>query len=321
MFSACWAYYAVRAASSPTGNGPRLSIIDQSPYGRPMAGVNVTISGIKETLTTGSDGSVELHLVPAGSLEILVTWKSVYNPEPVTIARSTVVLDRTLDITIVSMVYDVELQLVSPSGRPIANAEVRLANVPLGITGADGKVLATQVPSLYTNDHRPYPVAATWLGEDLSPGDVNINAEGTYVLTAKNVATLTVQVTGAQGQGLRAAQVEIKTTSGITVFYGLSNEQGFVNVEVPYGTYRIRADYKGFTNAVSATVSSPAGTVQIVQTGVFLEALGMAMSFATFVLWIIVASIVTLAMAIAIHEYHIYRRKRLPQLFGAPKAK
>lgn len=319
MLSMCCPYYVVRVASSPTYYDQRFAIIDQSPSGRPIAGVNLVISGIKETLKTGADGSVELNLVPAGILEIVATWKSIYNPEPVTIATSSVVLDRTLDITIVSKVYDVELKLVSSSGKPIVNAEVRLAGVPLGMTGTDGKVIAMQVPGYYKYEHRPYPVATTWLGEDVSPGDVDITATGTYVLTAKNVSTLTVHVTGAQGQGLKAAQVEIKTASGITVFSGLSNEQGFVSVEVPYGTYGIRADYKGFTNAATTTVNSPEGTVHTVQTSVFVEALGMAMSFATFVLWMIVAIIVTLALAIAIHEYHIYRRKRLPQLFGAPR--
>jgi hypothetical protein len=29
---------------------------------------------------------------------------------------------------------------------------------------------------------------------------------------------------------------------------------------------------------------------------------------------------IVLVLAIVIHEYHIYRRKRLPQLFGAPAA-
>jgi len=325
-----WKFYAIlmitilllwphRVASSPDDHGQRFAIVDQSPSGRPIAGANLAISGMKEMLTTGADGSVELYLVPAGNLEIVATWKSAYNPDPVTIATSTIVLDRTLDTTITSRVYDVELELVSPSGKPIVNAEVRLAGVLLGSTGANGKVIAMQVPYCYTREHRPYPVTATWLGEDVSPGDVEVTATGTYVLTAKNVSTLTVHITGAQGQGLKYAQVEIMTASGITVFSGLSNEQGFVSIEVPYGTYGIRTDYKGFTNSATAMVNSPEGTVQTVQTGVFVEALGMAMSFATFVLWIIVAVIVTLALAIAIHEYHIYRRKRLPQLFGAPR--
>lgn len=314
------AHWSVRAAAVPTSRDQTLAILDQSSSGRPIAGAILTISGIPGTLTTGADGAVELRLVPAGSMDIIVKWKSAYNQEPVTIASCRIVLDRTLDVSIISTVYDAELQLVSPSGKQIVNAEVWLAGVSLGVTGADGKALATQVPGWYTPTHRPYPVMATWLGEDVSPGEVDITSTRTYVLTAKNVATLTVHVVGAQGQGLNAAQVEIQTSKGTTVFSGVSDEQGFVSIEVPYGTYDIKVDYRGFTNTAPATVGTPSGTMQVVSTNVFIEAMGMAMSFASFVLWVVVMIIVILVVAIAIHEYHIYRRKRLPQLFGIPRA-
>jgi hypothetical protein len=313
------ANWPIMAAIS-TSQAQALAIKDRSSSKRPIAGAILTISGIPETFVTGADGSIELLLVPAGSMDIVARWKSAYNPEPVTIATSSIILDRTLDMTIVATVYDAELQLVSPSGKPIVNAEVWLAGVSLGMTGADGKVLAMQVPSWYSSTHRPYPVTATWLDEDVGPGEVDITATRTYVLMAKNIASLTVQVVDAQGQGLNAAQVEIKTFKGIMVFSGVSDEQGFVSIEVPYGTYDVDVDYKGFTNAASATVGSPIGTIMSVPTNVFIEVLGMAMSFATFTLWLVAMIIVILVMAIAMHEYHIYRRKRLPQLFGTPRA-
>lgn len=314
------AHWLVGAAAVPTSDDQTLAILDQSSHRRPIAGAILTISGIPGTLTTGADGAVELQLLPSGSMEIVVKWKSAYNREPVTIATSSIVLDRTLGLSIISTVYDAELQLVSPSGKPIVNAEMRLAGVSLGVTGADGRALAAQVPSWYTPTHHPYPVMATWLGEDVSPGEVDITSTRTYVLTARNVSTITVHVVGAQGQGLNAAQVEIKTSRGIMAFYGASDEQGFVSIEVPYGTYDINVDYRGFTTTASATVGTPSGTMQIVPTNVFIEVMGMAMSFATFVLWFIVMFIVILVMAIAMHEYHIYRRKRLPQLFGPPRS-
>jgi hypothetical protein len=58
-----------------------------------------------------------------------------------------------IDVFIMSMVYDIELQLLSPRGKPIANAEVWLAGISLGRTDASGKVYATQVPSWYTTTH------------------------------------------------------------------------------------------------------------------------------------------------------------------------
>jgi hypothetical protein len=297
----------------------QIVILDQSLSGRPIVGAILTISGIKGTLTTGTDGAVELRLVPAGFMGIVVKWKSAYNPVPVTIAASSITLDRTIEATIISTVYDVELQLVSPTGKPIENAHISLAGVWLGVTGADGKVLATQVPSWYTSTHQAYPVTATWFGVDVSPGEVTVTTTKTYILTAKNVATLTVHVVGAQGQGLSAAQVEIKTSAGQMAYSGAANEQGIGSAELPYGTYGIRVDYKGFTNTASATVSTAAGTVQTIATNVFIEVFGMAMTFATFLLWVAVFILLALAMAVAFHEYHIWRRKRLPQFFGAPR--
>ena len=296
----------------------KLTLVDQALTPRPIGGAVLTIPGLG-TLTTGPDGSAKVNLVPAGKFDMIATWKSQFNAEPVTISRTSVTLDKTVDLTIPATVYDAELQLVSPTGKPIANAEISLAGIPLGLTGADGKVLATQVPSRYSEETAAYPVTATWFGVDVSPDPVTVTSTKTYIMTAKNVATLTVQVVGAQGQGLNAAQVEIKNSAGTTIFSGVSNEQGIASVEVPYGTYNIRADYKGFTNTASATVDSPTGTVQTIATNVFIEVLGQAMTFATFILWIIVIIIVVLVLAVVIHEYHVWRRKRLPQLFGAPR--
>jgi hypothetical protein len=129
-----------------------------------------------------------------------------------------------------------------------------------------------------------------------------------------------VHVIGAQGQGLSAAQVEIKISDGKRVFSGVSNEQGIVEIEVPYGTYSISVNYKGFTNTALATVNTPTGTIKIISTDVFIELFGMAMSFTTFILWIIVAILIVFILTITIYEYHIYRRKKLPQLFGVRRA-
>ncbi|MGQ9514771.1 MAG: MSCRAMM family protein [Thermoproteota archaeon] len=295
----------------------KLTLVDQALTPRPIAGATLAISGLGE-LTTGPDGSAKVNLVPAGKFDMVATWRSAFNPEPVTISRTSITLDRTIDETVPATVYDAELQLITPTGKPISGADVSLADVPLGLTGADGKVLATQVPSRYTEETAAYPVTAIWYGVDISPGSVVITSTKTYILTASSVATLTVQVVGAQGQGLNAAQVEI-TKGDQTVFSGVTNEQGVVSIEVPYGTYNVRADYKGFTSTASAEVSSPTGTVQTLATNVFIEVLGQAMTFATFILWIIVIIIVVLVLAIVVHEYHVWRRKRLPQLFGAPR--
>lgn len=106
-----------------------------------------------------------------------------------------------------------------------------------------------------------------------------------------NKASLTVKVEGTQGQGLSAARVEIKDSNGTTVFNGFTNEQGIINIVVPFGTYSITVDYKGFKNAVLALVNTIEGTVIIVETDVYIEIFGQAMSFITFLIFIIVITV------------------------------
>jgi len=125
---------------------------------------------------------------------------------------------------------------------------------------------------------------------------------------AQNVAPLIVKVVGAQGQNLSGARVVIEDSTGTTVFNGFTDEQGSVRVDVAYGTYSILVDYQGFINTATASVSSQAGTVSTIATNVFIEIFGQAMTFATFVLWIIV-----LALIISIPTVIIVRiRKKKP---------
>jgi len=125
---------------------------------------------------------------------------------------------------------------------------------------------------------------------------------------AQNVAPLIVKVVGAQGQNLSGVRVVIEDSTGTTVFNGFTDEQGSVRVDVAYGTYSILVDYQGFINTATASVSSQAGTVSTIATNVFIEIFGQAMTFATFVLWIIV-----LALIISIPTVIIVRiRKKKP---------
>jgi subtilisin family serine protease len=106
-------------------------------------------------------------------------------------------------------------------------------------------------------------------------------------------ATLTVQVVGEQGQGLNAAQVNIQNSVGTMIFSGVANEQGVASVEVLYGTYSVSVNYKGFTNTASLSVDSPI-TVQTIAVNVYVELCGYAMTFTTFVLWMVIIIVAVL---------------------------
>jgi hypothetical protein len=261
-------------------------------------------------INTGSDGLANFSL-PAGVYTVTAIWFSRYNRGPAMIIDTTLTINSTnTPVTLLASIYDVTLQLVTPSGKPISGANMSLAGVLLGMTDADGKVVALQVPSNDSHRTAAYPVTAIWYGIDVSPAPITITASKTYVLRASNVANLSVQVVGARGQGLYAAKVDIKNSAGITVFRLVTNEQGVASVEVPYDTYTISVNYKGLMNTTTLTVSTATPSPVTVATNVFIE-LGQAMTFATFLLYIIVIIIVIAVCAVVICE--LRRRQRLKQ--------
>ncbi|MGC9086578.1 MAG: hypothetical protein ACP5IT_10335, partial [Thermoproteota archaeon] len=173
-----------------------------------------------------------------------------------------------------------------------------------GTTDATGAVAISQIPA------GSYPVSITWLGTDVSPtAPLSVALSQAYLVTASKIATVTVQVLGAQNQGLAGATVTIGPITGITTGDGT-----FVT-EIPFGTYTVTASYKGVSASQSATISGD--TTVTLRTGTFIELFGQSLTFASFVLWIIAVIIIVLILVIAAQEYNIYRRKKLPQLFGA----
>lgn len=316
-------------ASPPNFSDLNLMVMDQSEASRPMPDVTlkVPILTIRRTvvvnglpimdreidydviLNTDMDGTAIVKSVQEGELEIVGTWRSAFNPEPVLIVSSRINHTGPTSIFLNASVYDVTLQLVTPQGRPIPNVAIALAGVSLGLTDAEGEITAVQVPSWHTPTQREYPVTATWFGADVSPNPVMVQGTGVYRLVARDMANLTVQVLGARGQDLSRAQVDVRNSAGTMVFSGVANKQGVASVEVPYGTYSLRADYKGFTSTAYATVNTDVGTVQTMEMDVYIEMFGYAMNFLTFVLLI---AMIVIVIAIIIATYILSRRKRLP---------
>jgi hypothetical protein len=293
-----------------------IEIKDQTPASAPVSGAKVRVLGHPEMpeLTTGPTGEVSWALVPAGTYDIEVTYMSAYGVT----ARDTVRIvlsEGPVDVVVQASIYDAIVKLVTPTGRPVVGAEISVAGVPLGRTGATGEVVAPLIPA------GSYNVSAKWYGQDVSPAEkLVVKGTRTYLLTAEKIATLQVRVLGAQGQGLGGAHVDVKLGT-ITVFSGVADSDGVVTLELPYGTYSVSATYKGVSASQDVELSSPTPPPLELRTAVFMELFGASMTFSTFMLWIIMVVIVVVLLIIIAQEYNIYRRKKLPQLFGpaAPK--
>jgi hypothetical protein len=134
-------------------------------------------------------------------------------------------------------IYDATLMLVTPTGKPIVGASVKLGTKALGLTGAAGDVLAPLVPA------GSFPVNATWYGRDISPtANLAIKGTRTYLVTASKVYTLQVRVVGAQEQGLTGAHVDVKL-GGSSIYSGVTDADGVVTLELPSATYSVSATY------------------------------------------------------------------------------
>jgi len=300
----------------------RIKVVDQSPSVRAIAGAPVTVTATDPhpdwvmTRTTTAAGEVALTLMPAGKYMIAATSPTALYGKAASGIAATLearVIDAPAFALVPLPIYDATVKLVTPSGKPIVGAEVTVAGVALGKTDAEGNVLAASIPA------GSFTVSATWYGLDISPTvPLTVTLSRTYLLTASKIALVQIQVVGAQNQGLPGAQVSIKTGT-TTVFTGMANNDGVVAVELPFGTYEAKASYKGVE--ASKSISVTGDVVEKITTGVFMELFGQGLTFAGFALWVVAIIIVVLILVIAAQEYNIYRRKRLPQLFGAGPAR
>lgn len=289
-----------------------INLADQSPSKRAVVGtITITPSlGFAPAAITGS--SATLPLVPAGKYKVDATATTAYGTAKLAAPIWFEVTEEPLTVSIALPIYDATVKLVTPSGKPIVGADIKVGPVGVGKTGAEGSVEVTQIPA------GSYAVSATWFGKDVSPAaPLSVSVSRTYLMTASKVAILQIQVVGAQNQGLGGSSVTITPTGTTTpVFTGVTNPDGMAAVEVPYGSYEVRVSSRGVE--ATATVNVTADTLQKITTGVFIEVFGQGLTFAGFALWLIAIIIVLLILIIAAQEYNIYRRKSLPQLFGAP---
>jgi len=281
--------------------------------GRPLTGVSVkakhpvygweTELGKAISVETNTATLEKVPLKPGTSYSVQVEWTSKYGTK----ATGTASITET-QTSISLSVYDVTLRLLTPRGTPLVGVPVKVAGVDVGATSATGEVMVPQIPP------GSYSVAASWLDTALSLPSLVVSAPGSVTLTPTNLHRLTVRVIGAQGQALEGATV--KVTKGAVEVTRLTDKDGKAEIELPDASYNIEVTYGQFGKTDS--VSMTADTLKTVNLDVFIEFLGVGMSMAQFLLFIVMIIIIVIVLAIVIHEYHIYRRKRLPQLFGAP---
>ncbi|MGB9760748.1 MAG: hypothetical protein ACPLW7_06855, partial [Minisyncoccia bacterium] len=183
-----------------------LKVIDQSPATRPLESAEISLTAPFATYSgkTSSDGTWALDKpLPLGSYNVTVSYSTKFG---VVSTRTKVSIGEpgTASATIQLPIYDIVVKVVSPRGTPLVHAGVKVGGVSVGTTDATGAVAISQIPA------GSYPVSITWLGTDVSPtAPLSVALSQAYLVTASKIATVTVQVLGAQNQGLAGATVTI----------------------------------------------------------------------------------------------------------------
>ncbi|MBO3799950.1 MAG: carboxypeptidase regulatory-like domain-containing protein [Candidatus Brockarchaeota archaeon] len=268
--------------------------------GRPLENVHVVFDEWGIEGYTDKSGSLRLEKMPRISYRITAEWVSKYGSRAFT--RAFV----KGDYIITMPVYDVTLQLLTSKTSPVANANVWLGNLYLGVTDGEGRILVTQVPA------GSYVVSAKWLGSDLILQGVNVTTSGEIVLTPSNVHSLTIMVRGAMGQALEGASVTV-WKDGAELLRRITDKSGSVEIELPDGEYVIEASFDQFQKKKSVTLTTD--SFERIDLDVFVKVLGVSMTLSQTILSVLGIILMIVLLAVIIHEYHIYRRKKLPQLF------
>ncbi|MCX8205385.1 MAG: carboxypeptidase-like regulatory domain-containing protein, partial [Candidatus Nezhaarchaeota archaeon] len=209
------------------------------------------------------------------------------------------------------LVYDITLNFKTPKGTVCANATATIT-WPQGVkttevTDSLGNVLLINVPVGRLSIDK-----LVWRGFDsiVKPIPKDITSTTTYYVIADNIVALNVRVIGARGQGLPYASVTVeKAPLSLTT---TTDEGGFVPVELPRAVYTVSALYKGKSGSVTADLTKPGVEFSATVTlDVWLELFGYAMSAGEFALSIVLLIIVAFIIAFIVHEYVVWRRKRI----------
>ncbi|MEM2487699.1 MAG: carboxypeptidase-like regulatory domain-containing protein [Thermoproteota archaeon] len=268
--------------------------------GRPLGNVHVVLDKWGISGYSDDAGRLRFEKMPRISYTINAEWTSRYNSKA--FLRTPVEGGSTITMP----VYDISIQIITPKGNPVINADVYLEDVYLGITNWESRVLATQVPI------GSYKLSAKWLGSNLILQRINVTTGNEIVITPSNVHSLTIMVRGVVGQALEGASVTIFRDS-VEIMRRVTDRGGNVEVELPDGEYVIEASFDQFQKRKLVVLKTD--SFERIDLDVFVKVLGVSMTLSQTLFLALGIIMVILLLAVIIHEYHVYRRKRIPQLF------
>ena len=221
---------------------------------------------------------------------------------------SLIVLTSLLASLCAAQPKDIEISLVTPFGSPLASATVRVeypdGRVLYITSDSIGRVIIPRVP-----EEGVMLVVETWKGFDV--GYTVRVAAFSGTITVENIGKLVVIVVGARGQPVVNARVHVSGAGAEAE--GYTDVNGRFSLELPAGSYTVRAERGGKT-AEAIVIVSPGPAVSeapALRLDIFVSIAGWELGFGEFIGLVILAIAAIWLLSIAVREYVIWRRRRI----------
>ncbi|MEM2838704.1 MAG: carboxypeptidase-like regulatory domain-containing protein [Thermoplasmata archaeon] len=224
--------------------------------GRPIAGANVTISGNATTWQTGSDGSVRIENISAGTTPRTVNAdKQGYLP-----ASALIVIEENVTKFVNLAITGGTLYgvVLTESNSPIVNATIQIAGYPQfsTLSSWDGNYTIRGIPT------GSYAVSA--FAQLYSPTTFIVSiAAGSFVLQTFKLAKMYGSIDGYVMEGstpIHGANVTI-TINKIRYVAESDNTGYYVLPNVPEGNYSVTASKEGYSSQTVSDVIVENGNV------------------------------------------------------------
>ncbi|MDH5363347.1 MAG: carboxypeptidase-like regulatory domain-containing protein, partial [Aigarchaeota archaeon] len=214
-------------------------------------------------------------------------------------------------------VYDIAIRVSDTKGRPVSEAKIVITNAE-ATTDATGTAVFTLVPE------GSYSLKVEKAGANLgaSPSSIGVSAsEVDFAVTVGKIYDLGARVIGEQGQGLAYSTIYVKDPRGGTATY-TTDANGVITIPgLMEGNYDLTAEYKGFRSDSRAVSVNAQGLVEEFKLPPYAEVFGVILTYWTFLAIVIGIILLIIVLAVLIHEYVTWRRRRLGIYLPAPPAK
>jgi len=264
---------------------------------------------------------VSLTALPTGTYTVNVKWKA-----PITGNALVDVGSFTKDISVfkaepdlLCKVYDIAIRASDTKGRPVSEAVIEITNAK-ATTDATGTAVFTLVP-----EGKGYPLSVKKDTSDLgaSPNNIDVSASKVdFAITVGKIFDLGVRVIGEQGQGLPHSTIYVKDPrTGATRTY-TTDANGVITIPgLMEGNYDLTVEYKGFRSDARMVTVNKEGLAEEFKLPPYAEVFGVILTYWTFLAIVIGIILLIIVLAVLIHEYVTWRRRRLGIYLPAPPAK